>query len=186
MHHVEVSAFARGAVVDAALKALRVVDPRLLAHGGNVVAEVGGVIAEDDIERAIFVLELCNGGVFRVAGLVDFVQRHALKRADDDAHGHAVGKDGDRAVRVRLGDLCERLAHPLAYLDKAFAAVDVPVLRVVAEIRELFRVDALKLRPRGVLPIADVDLAQGTDSAQRQTVRFIDGKRRDHRAEAVA
>ena len=186
VHHVEMPRFARSAVVDAALEAFRVVDPRLLAHGGNVVAEVGGVVAEDDIERAIFVLELCNGGVFRVAGLVDFVQRHALKRADDDAHGHAVGKDGDRAVRVRLGDVCERLAHPLAHLGKAFTAGDVPVLRVVAEIRELFRVDALKLRPRGILPIAHVDLAQRADGAQRQTVRFIDGKRRDHRAETVA
>ena len=147
---------------------------------------MGGVVAEDDIERAIFVLELCNGGVFRVAGLVDFVQRHALKRADDDAHGHAVGKDGDRAVRVRLGDLCERLAHPLAHLGKALAAVNVPLLRIVAEIGELLGIGALKLGPGRILPIADVDLAQGTDSAQRQAVRFIDGKRRDHRAEAVA
>ena len=97
-----------------------------------------------------------------------------------------MGKDGDRAVRVRLGDLRERLAHPLTHLGKALAAVDVPFLRIVAEIRELFRVDALKLRPRGILPIAHVDLAQGTDSAQRQAMRFIDGKRRDHRAEAVA
>ena len=186
MHHVEVSAFARGAVVDAALKALRVVDPRLLAHGGNVVAEVGGVIAEDDIERAIFVLELCNGGVFRVAGLVDFVQRHALKRADDDAHGHAVGKDGDGLVGMRLGDIGEDLAHAVADLGKALAAVNVPLLRIVAEIGELFGIGALKLGPGRILPIADVDLAQRADGAQRQTVRFIDGKRRDHRAETVA
>ena len=97
-----------------------------------------------------------------------------------------MGKDGDRAVRVRLGDLCERLAHPLAHLGKALAAVDVPFLRIVAEIGELLGIGALKLGPGRILPIADVDLAQGTDSAQRQAVRFIDGKRRDHRAEAVA
>jgi len=97
-----------------------------------------------------------------------------------------VGKDSDRAVRVRLGDLRERLAHPLAYLGKAFAAGDVPVLRIVAEIGELLRVDALKLRPGGILPVAHVDLAQRADGAQRQAVCFIDGKRRDHRAETVA
>ena len=186
VHHVEVSAFARGAVVDAALKALRVVDPRLLADGGDVIAEVGRVVAEDDVEIAVFVFELGDGGVFRVAGPVDFVQRHALKRADDDAHRHAVGKDGDRAIRVRLGDLRERLAHPLTHLGKALAAVDVPFLRIVAEIGELLGIGALKLGPGCVLPIADVDLAQGADGAQRQAVRFIDGKRRDHRAEAVA
>lgn len=95
-------------------------------------------------------------------------------------------KTGDRAVRVRLGDLCERLAHPLAHLGKAFTAGDVPVLRVVAEIRELFRVDALKLGPGGIFPVAHVDLAQRADGAQRQAVRFVDGKRRDHRAETVA
>ena len=97
-----------------------------------------------------------------------------------------MGKDGDRAVRVRLGDLGEDLAHAVADLGKALAAVDVPFLRIVAEIGELFRVDALKLGPGCVLPIADVDLAQGADGAQRQAVRFIDGKRRNHRAEAVA
>ena len=186
VHHVEMPRFARGTVVDAALEAFRVVDPGLLTHGRDLVAEVGGVIAEDNVEAAVFILELCNGGVFRVAGLVDLVQRHALKRADDDAHRHAVGKDGDRAVRVRLGDVRERLAHPLAHLGKAFASGDVPALRIVAEIGELLGVDALKLRPRGILPIADVDLAQRADGAQRQTVRFIDGKRRDHRAETVA
>ena len=186
MHHVEVSAFARGAVVDAALKALRVVDPRLLADGGDVIAEVGRVVAEDDIKTPVFVFELGDGSIFRVAGPVDFVQRHALKCADNDAHRHAVGKDGDRAVRVRLGDLGEDLAHAVADLGKALAAVDVPFLRIVAEIGELFRVDALKLGPGCVLPIADVDLAQGADGAQRQAVRFIDGKRRNHRAEAVA
>ena len=121
-----------------------------------------------------------------MAGLVDLVQRHALERADDDAHRHAVGKDSDRAIRVRLGDLGEDLAHAVADLGKALAAVNVPLLRIVAEIRELFRVDALKLRPRGILPIAHVDLAQRANGAQRQTVRFIDGKRRDHRAETVA
>ena len=186
MHHVEVSAFARGAVVDAALKALRVVDPRLLADGGDVIAEVGRVVAEDDIKTPVFVFELGDGSIFRVAGPVDFVQCHALKRADDDAHRHAVGENGDGLVGMRLGDLRERLAHPLTHLGKAFTAGDVPVLRVVAEIRELFRVDALKLRPRGILPIAHVDLAQRADGAQRQAVRFIDGKRRDHRAETVA
>ena len=159
--------FARSAVVNAALEALRIVDPRLLADGGDVVAEVGGVVAEDDIERAIFVLELCNGGVFRVTGLVDFVQRHALKRADDDAHRHAVGENGDGLVGMRLGDLRERLAHPLTHLGKALAAVDVPFLRIVAEIGELLGIGALKLGPGRILPIADVDLAQGTDSAQR-------------------
>ena len=97
-----------------------------------------------------------------------------------------MGKDGDRAVRVRLGDIGEDLAHAVADLGKALAAVDVPFLRIVAEIGELLGIGALKLRPRGILPIAHVDLAQGTDGAQRQTVRFIDGKRRDHRAETVA
>ena len=71
-------------------------------------------------------------------------------------------------------------------LGKALAAVDVPFLRIVAEIGELLGVDTLKLRPRGILPVAHVDLAQRADGAQRQTVRFIDGKRRDHRAETVA
>ena len=66
---------------------------------------------------------------------------------------------------MRLGDLRERLAHPLAYLDKAFAAGDVPVLRIVAEIGELRGVDALKLRPGGILPVAHVDLAQRADGA---------------------
>ena len=178
--------FARSTVVKAALEALRIVDPRLLADGGDVVAEVGRVVAEDDVEIAVFVFELGDGGVFRVAGLVDLVQRHALERADDDAHRHAVGEDSDSLTGVCFSDVSEGLAHAVADLGKALAAVDVPVLRIVAEIGELLRVDALKLRPGGVLPIADVDLAQGADGAQRQAVRFIDGKRRDHRAEAVA
>ena len=186
VHDVEMPRFARSAVVNAALEALRIVDPRLLADGGDVVAEVGRVVAEDDVEIAVFVFELGDGGVFRVAGPVNLVQRHALKCADNDAHRHAVGENSDGLVGMRLGDLRERLAHPLTHLGKALAAVDVPFLRIVAEIGELFRVDALKLRPRGILPIADVDLAQGADGAQRQAVRFIDGKRRDHRAEAVA
>ena len=92
----------------------------------------------------------------------------------------------EKTATVPFGCASAILAHAVADLGKALAAVDVPFLRIVAEIGELFRVDALKLGPGCVLPIADVDLAQGADGAQRQAVRFIDGKRRNHRAEAVA
>ena len=128
---------------------------------------MGRVVAEDDIKTPVFVFELGDGSIFRVAGPVDFVQRHALKCADNDAHRHAVGENGDGLVGMRLGDLRESLAHPLTHLGKALAAVDVPFLRIVAEIGELLGIGALKLGPGRILPIADVDLAQGTDSAQR-------------------
>ena len=78
-----------------------------------------------------------------------------------------MGENGDGLVGMRLGDLRERLAHPLTHLGKALAAVDVPFLRIVAEIGELLGIGALKLGPGRILPIADVDLAQGADGAQR-------------------
>ena len=90
VHHVEVSAFARGAVVDAALKAARVLQPRLPLERLQPVLQMARVVAVRHAERAVLVFEAAHRGILRVACAVDLVKRKSLQRADRQSDGHAV------------------------------------------------------------------------------------------------
>ena len=113
-----------------------------------------------------------------MARAVDLVKRKSLQRADRQSDGHAVRKDGGRSVRVRLGDLAQRADHALAHVGQMLAARNVPVRGV--------RIEALQLRPRMILPHADADLTHARRGHERQAMCFVNGKRRRHRAAAVA
>ena len=144
------------------------------------------VVAVRHAERAVLVFEAAHRGILRMARTVDLVKRKSLQRADRQSDGHAVRKDGGRSVRVRLGDLAQRADHALAHVGQILAARNVPVRGVRIEALQLFTVRALQLRPRMILPHADADLTHARRGHERQSMCFVNGKRRRHRAAAVA
>ena len=143
-------------------------------------AKVGLVTIVGVLLFTFVVLTLAHAEIFGKPG---FVIHTEFKDANGLQKGNSV-----RYVGVHVGKV-ESVKPSRDGVDVAYAATN--------------RLEAVW--PAGVLPEGEapeavevawapgeaerrvaVDLAQGTDSAQRQAVRFIDGKRRDHRAEAVA
>ena len=76
--------------------------------------------------------------------------------------------------------------NPVAEVLKALAALDMPVVRVAAEVGELFRAALFNVAPGHVLPLAHAHLAQLRLYVQRYVVVFRYRRRRRHRARQVA
>ena len=80
---------------------------------------------------------------------------------------------------------CLRLGTAVGHLPSVVP--QRPVGRLLVDLVAGSRARAQVLDQRAAERFAvHVDLAQRADGAQRQAVRFVDGKRRDHRAETVA
>ena len=140
--------------------------------------QVAVVVAENDAEAAVFILEQRDGGVVAVRAGADLAERQPLQRAEDDAQRRAVGEQGDRLAVVRAGDLLQRGEIALKHLPGIFAALGLPEVDAAVEVIELLRPQAAHLLPCVPLPRAHVYLAEGRRGVQREVLRHIDGLRR--------
>ena len=87
---IKMSLCAGGHIVDTALEAARVLQPRLPLERLQPVLQMARVVAVRHAERAVLVFEAAHRGVLRVARAVDLVKRKSLQRADRQSDGHAV------------------------------------------------------------------------------------------------
>ena len=149
--------------------------PGLLAEGGEALLgrQVAVVVPEHHPQVVPLGLDQGHGGVVAVGRLADLRQGQPLKRAQDDAHGRAVGENGHRLAVMLPGHPAQGRQIPVQHGLGSLTALHLPAVQLVVELHHLQGPAGLDLAPGQALPHAHVHLPEGGLQVQGQALGDI-------------